>query len=81
MQAGTHRITLRAKDEDTVRIKLDFIQFVVKLYVSKLHTSLFFSVTKGCRSSSGPTRWHPPNDKGSWGLYTKSYDDLKNRCG
>ena len=78
MQAGTHRITLRAKDEDTVRIKLDFIQFEVKLYVSKLHTSLFFSVTKRFRSSSGHGTSHAPDDKGSWGLYTESYDDLKN---
>ena len=29
MQAGDHKITLRAKDEDTIRIRLDFIQFMV----------------------------------------------------
>ena len=32
MQAGTYRLTLRAKDEDTVRIRLDFIQFTVKVH-------------------------------------------------
>ena len=29
MQAGDHKITLRAKDEDTIRIRLDLIQFMV----------------------------------------------------
>ena len=29
MQAGSYSLLLQAKDEDTVRIRLDFIQFVV----------------------------------------------------
>ena len=31
---------MRAKDEDTVRIRLDFIQFVVKLQMSTIHISI-----------------------------------------
>ena len=33
MQAGDYTLMLMAKDEDTVRIRLDFIQFTVKIHI------------------------------------------------
>ena len=35
MQAGDYTIMLKAKDEDTVRIRLDFIQFTVTIHICR----------------------------------------------
>ena len=47
MQAEEYRITLKAKDMDTVRIRLDFIQFIVtQISIYGFYKSPFFSDSK-----------------------------------
>ena len=60
MQAEEYRITLKAKDMDTVRIRLDFIQFMVtQISIYGFYKSLFFSDSKWFHDHNKPS--HEPD--------------------